>query len=57
MSEIKEGDVVVLKSGGKLMTLGDTPFNKGQHRTCYWFDGAELKTAEIHISALKLASE
>ena len=42
MSDLRVGDIVILKSGGPAMTI-EAVDETGL--TCYWFDGAERRTA------------
>jgi uncharacterized protein YodC (DUF2158 family) len=53
MSYLKIGDVVTLKSGGVVMTLGEE-MGSGQW-SVYWFAGAELKTGTVPLTSLKAA--
>lgn len=60
LDEIKEGDLVELKSGSIQMIVGhikkkNGSFTSGTFATCYWFSdvSAEIKTLEIHTIALK----
>jgi len=56
MSELKKGDVVVLKSGGPRMTIRDT----GNYGTiengayCVWFDGKKKYEDVFDIDTIKL---
>lgn len=50
--ELKEGDVVQLKSGGVEMTLAKLIVNNAK---CYWADGKEIRYREIPLAALKLS--
>ncbi len=45
-TELKPGDVVMLKSGGPEMTIDtiDTFDMHGPGALCQWFDGKDLKT-------------
>ncbi len=54
MNEIKVGDVVVLKSGGPLMTVDYIDDN---FVYCVWFDGKEPKKQEFVSDILKLQEE
>ena len=51
--ELKEGDVVQLKSGGVSMTISRI---NGLFTTCYWADGKEISSKEIPLAALKRKS-
>lgn len=55
--EIQPGDVVHLKSGGRQMTVGRTAPKKDNAFTCYWFEGGELRRAEIEQVALKITKD
>lgn len=52
--EVKEGDVVRLKSGGRTMTVGKVGnYNAGRLAKCAWFDGAgNFQEADIHVVSL-----
>lgn len=50
MSDLKAGDVVVLKSGGPHLTISAM---NGQNVRCQWFDGKELKQGDFIITSLK----
>lgn len=56
MSDLKAGDIVVVKSGGPEMTVqeaGNSP-ELGSYAACVWFDSKyELKTATFMQVALK----
>ena len=61
MGVFKEGDVVILKSGGPLMTvksLGEFA-TKGLINgvACVWFDGNNLKEAVFNAAAVELYKE
>ncbi len=45
------GDVVQLKSGGPMMTIG-TVNDKDQTAVCLWFDEANLKRETLPLMAL-----
>lgn len=56
--KFSEGDIVTLKSGGPEMTVNGYAW-QGNYQTydtviCFWFDGAEQKTAEFNQETLKL---
>jgi uncharacterized protein YodC (DUF2158 family) len=48
-TEIKEGDVVVLKHGGYQMTVGQI---SGESVTVWYWDSNNLTSRVIHIKAL-----
>ncbi|UEP49638.1 DUF2158 domain-containing protein [Burkholderia ambifaria] len=50
VSALKMGDVVVLKSGGPMMTIGSL---NTQYARCQWFDGKELKHGDFGVDSLK----
>ena len=49
---LKPGDIVQLKSGGPKMTLGNQHSSTNNTYSCYWFDGTELKTANLNPRVL-----
>ncbi len=49
--ELKAGDVVQLKSGGPLMTVGE--ITRSNRRHCYWFDGVQLKNTMFDTVTLR----
>lgn len=57
MNELKNGDVVKLKSGGVSMTISKVVIH---YRTkqpngiiiCQWFEGTNLKEAEFNVDSL-----
>lgn len=51
--QIKEGDVVKLKSGGVAMTV-DTVL-QGKHANCVWHNGNEPKFATYALTSLEKA--
>lgn len=51
---LKSGDLVRLRSGGPIMTLG---YPSGTVWVCYWFSGMELMKGEFAIQALRLVGE
>jgi len=55
MTEIKPGDVVVLKSGGLPMTVEEinTIEENKPFAVCSWFDKGEYKTQNIFLIALE----
>jgi uncharacterized protein YodC (DUF2158 family) len=54
MSGLKTGDVVTLKSGGVVMTLGEE-MGSGQW-SVHWFVAGELKTGTVPLTSLEAAS-
>ena len=52
----KEGDLVVLKSGGPVMTVTDTSPG-GEHVWCQWFPGKKLEKGHFPIIALEPPKE
>ncbi|MFM2465162.1 DUF2158 domain-containing protein [Paraburkholderia sp. RL17-368-BIF-A] len=50
MSEIRAGDVVVLKSGSPLLTVA---FVNGHDVRCQWFDQKDLKQGDFMAQSLK----
>jgi len=52
---LKTGDLVILKSGGPLMTLGDQLM--GEQYRCHWFEGNKAQTANYPLAALVAAPE
>ena len=59
MPTFKKGDVVVLKSGGPLMTiqdLGDYSLSSAiEHGAlCVWFDGPKRQEAVFDVDGLQL---
>lgn len=53
--EWKPGDLVVLKSGGPVMTI-NTVFGDGEVR-CTWFNGKKHETADVNSATLRLAND
>ncbi len=51
-NELKHGDIVRLKSGGPLMTVGKTAKMLSDLR-CFWFDKTEMKSAEFPPEVLE----
>jgi len=55
MSDIKEGDIVALKSGGPVMTVETISDYEGTGKNdgayCHWFDGKkpESKVFRLHM--------
>jgi len=57
MSEFSIGDVVVLKSGGPLMTIeniGDYTPNANPGVYCVWFDERTKMEEVFHLDAVEL---
>jgi uncharacterized protein YodC (DUF2158 family) len=55
MSDLKQGDVVQLKSGGPKMTLDTIGYHVGQ---CSWFDASMNRQKEdFNLCSLMLYSE
>lgn len=52
MEEFKVGDVVILKSGGPLLTVVETGLEQNSVRVHY-FSGDELKDAYLFAESLK----
>jgi len=55
-SDIKQGDVVQLKSGGPRMTvqrLGDYTMVGGPGAECVWFDGSKEQRKVFGIATLQ----
>tara|TARA_R100000935_G_scaffold55922_1_gene86522 strand:- start:1167 stop:1358 length:192 start_codon:yes stop_codon:yes gene_type:complete len=52
--EVKPGDVVQLKSGGRSMTAGKDVLNNAKSLTCYWFEDGELRKSDVPKMALTL---
>lgn len=50
--DMKPGDLVKLKSGGPVMTLGSLTSAIGQETRCFWFVGLDLKSALFPLDAL-----
>jgi uncharacterized protein YodC (DUF2158 family) len=56
--QIKEGDVVQLKSGGPKMTVTKVEQWNGRARAwCDWFSGDQNKSDSFHLESLKLAEQ
>ena len=60
MAEFKEGDVVVLKSGGPKMTIETFPYvdmgeTYNDRAKCVWFSNYEIKRDVFKVTALKLS--
>jgi len=54
MSEVKEGDTVMLKSGGPVMTVGSAGNGSAD---CYWFNhdagSWDIKWTSVKVTMLK----
>ena len=50
LNEVQPGDVVRLKSGGRMMTAGS---ESGGVFRCYWFDNNEMRKSDIPRAALE----
>ena len=48
--ELKPGDLVMLKSGGPVMTYGSEEYGSAW---CYWFVGKAEKAAKFPVAALR----
>jgi uncharacterized protein YodC (DUF2158 family) len=62
MAQFKKGNVVLLKSGGPLMTiqtLGDYSHASGieEGALCVWFDGLKRQEAVFDVDSLELYVE
>jgi uncharacterized protein YodC (DUF2158 family) len=58
MTEIKAGDVVVLKSGGPKMTVSkvaEQSMGAGVGAWCQWFEKNKLTTAVFSLATLEIA--
>jgi len=58
MAEIKEGDVVELKSGGLQMTVSHIGITYGRtalRAWCDWFEGTEKMEGNFPLTSLKIA--
>ena len=53
MAVFKEGDVVVLKSGGPKMTVDRLESPEWLHLR--WFAGSKMETARVKVSSLQTA--
>jgi uncharacterized protein YodC (DUF2158 family) len=53
LDEVQPGDVVRLKSGGRMMTAGS---EDGGIFRCYWFELGDLRQADIPRAALEQAA-
>lgn len=50
------GDVVVLRSGGPVMTIQERGRKEG-HFICYWMDGCRLYKGLFNVLALRRATQ
>lgn len=58
MADLKDGDVVVLKSGGPNMTVEGYPYGDDSSTvSCSWFVGDEERNGEFNEKALKKVEE
>lgn len=62
MAQLQKGNVVLLKSGGPLMTiqtLGDYSLGSGikDGALCVWFDGLKRQEAVFDVDSLELYIE
>ena len=55
MDDLKEGDVVMLKSGGPVMTINK--IHSSGEVTCQWFDAANLKDDLFKLHSLEKYEE
>ena len=53
MDELKEGEVVVLKSGGPPMTISQI---SGYMATCLWFDFVNPNWSDVHSEKFSVYS-
>ena len=51
--QIKEGDVVVLKSGGPQMTVGEGGYDNNGYQ-CHWFKGSDPMKSIYPAASLEL---
>lgn len=51
--DLKPGDLVKLKSGGPVMTLGGVGGAYTSEARCFWFVGSEMKSASFPPEALE----
>lgn len=56
-SDLSEGDVVQLKSGGPEMTVDALNVGMEKNVRCKWFKGTEAKTEVFDEEALKKVSD
>lgn len=57
MSKAKTGDLVTLKSGSPSLTITKEKVDKPKHVEVTWFEGTQLKTAELPVAALNTQAE
>lgn len=60
MSEIKQGDIVELKSGGPTMTVAriyEAGGDRALTATCQWFEGLKAMKENFPVHSLKIAEE
>jgi uncharacterized protein YodC (DUF2158 family) len=55
MANFKPGDLVVLKSGGPVMTVEDVDKFATNDITCVWFAGAKLESSRLKSDSIELA--
>jgi uncharacterized protein YodC (DUF2158 family) len=55
--DIKVGDVVQLRSGGPVMTVGSRGGNNHAYVGCVWFDGSNVKEHGFSVELLRLVPE
>lgn len=56
--ELKPGDLVVLKSGGPVMTIGSISTMISGMTKCYWFDeNQKNQSGEFNLECLKKAED
>jgi uncharacterized protein YodC (DUF2158 family) len=55
MANFKPGDLVVLESGGPVMTVEDVNKYASNDITCVWFAGAKREFASFQPHSLELA--
>ena len=62
MSQLKKGDVVILKSGGPLMTIEEIgsyseEFGPSEGASCVWFQKTERCSAVFDLATLTIADQ
>jgi len=55
MADFKPGDLVVLKSGGPVMTVDDVDKYGQTGVSCVWFAGAKREVATFQHHSIELA--